>query len=209
MSELTHPISSRTEVREPEPLSVRLAEGDETAFAEAFALYKDLIFGLARSVLVDKSEAMDLTQEVFLTLHRKIHLFRGESTLKTWLYRVTLNQASNRNRWWRRRLRHRTISLDLEASEVGVAALNPVSEEPLQDRKLLSREAYRVLQEGLGSLPARQRTAVILRDMHGLSYEEIAETVGARVGTVKSRIARGRERLREVLIPYWNGEHKK
>ena len=203
MAQLTHTIHPRAGFEEAEGLVLRLKEKDEAAFEEVFQLYKDLIFNLSFSMLADKSEAMDITQEVFLTLFRKIHRFRGECSLKTWLYRVALNQVSNRNRWWRRRFRHRTISLDLNPTLEQPKSVDLISDGPGPDRQLLSREVRKALREGLDQLPFEQRAAVTLRDMHGLRYQEIADVLGANMGTVKSRIARGRERLREFLKPYW------
>ncbi len=99
MAELTSPIGSPIRFEQAESLLVvRLKEGNEQAFAEVFHLYKNLVYNVALKLLADKTEAMDITQEVFLTLYRTIHRFRGDSTLKTWLYRVTLNQAASRNR---------------------------------------------------------------------------------------------------------------
>ncbi len=204
MGELTHSIHSRARLEEGENLVLRLKEKDEAAFAEAFQLYKDLIFNLSFNMLADKSEAMDITQEVFLTLYRKIHRSRGECSLKTWLYRVALNQVSNRNRWWRRRFRHRTISLSLNGTSDEKKAVDLISDRPHPDRELLSQEVRKALREGMDQLLFEQRAAVTLRDMHGLSYQEISDTLGVHVGTVKSRIARGRNRLRELLKPYWD-----
>ncbi len=203
MAELTHSIHPRAGFEEAEGLVLRLQEKDEAAFEEVFQLYKDLIFNLSFSMLADKSEAMDITQEVFLTLYRKIHRFRGECSLKTWLYRVALNQVANRNRWWRRRYRHRTISLDLNPRLEQQKCVDLISDGPGPERQLLSREVRKALREGLDQLPFEQRAAVTLRDMHGLGYQEIAEVLGANMGTIKSRIARGRGRLREFLKPYW------
>ena len=188
---------------EEESLVLRLKEKDETAFAEAFQLYKDLIFNLCFNMLADKSEALDITQEVFLTLYRKVHRFRGKCSLKTWLYRVALNQVSNRNRWWRRRFRHRTISLSLNGTSDEKKTVDLVSDRPQPDRLLLSLEVRKALREGMDQLPFEQRATVTLRDMHGSSYQEISDVLGVQVGTVKSRIARGRSRLRELLKPYW------
>ena len=206
MGELTGSLGSRIGFQEAEDLIVRLRGHDEQAFSEVFYLYRDLVYTLSVKLLSDKTEALDVTQEVFLTLFRKIHTFRGECSLKTWLYRVTLNQAANRNRWWKRRFRHRTESLSLGLKEEGVAPVpDPVSDQPWPDRSLYSAEIQKALQDGLAELPFDQRTAVILRDVQGLSYEEVAEIVGAEIGTVKSRIARGRERLKERLKPYREG----
>ncbi|MEE8349031.1 MAG: sigma-70 family RNA polymerase sigma factor [Acidobacteriota bacterium] len=205
MAEFTHSLTSRVGFQDTEDLVIRLKAGDEIAFQEAFHLYKDLVYNLAFTLLTDKSEALDVTQEVFLTLHRKVNQFRGESTLKTWLYRVALNQAANRNRWWYRRRRSRTISLSLTTPENGEKELELISDGVPPDRQMLSSEVAQALRDGLDQLNFEQRAAVTLRDVHGLSYEEIAGAQGVHVGTVKSRIARGRTRLREHLRPYWEG----
>ncbi len=180
----------------------RLKEGDEQAFSEVFHLYKDLVYTLSCRLLSDKGEAMDVTQEVFLTLYRKIDKFRGECSLKTWLYRVTLNQAANRNRWWKRRFRERTLSLSLEPGG-NETPLELPADSPSPHRLVLSEELRQAIQEGLSRLPFDQRAVVALRDVEGLSYEEIAGVTGVQVGTVKSRLARGRERLRELLSAYY------
>jgi RNA polymerase sigma-70 factor, ECF subfamily len=205
MGELTGSIGSRIGFQEAEDLIVRLKECDEQAFSEVFHLYRDLVYTLSVKLLADKTEAMDVTQEVFVTLFRKINGFRGECSLKTWLYRVTLNQAANRNRWWKRRFRHRTESLSLGLKDEDHSVPEPAGNEPWPDRVVYSGEIQRALQEALEELPFDQRVAVVLRDVEGLSYEDVAEIVDAEIGTVKSRIARGRERLKDRLKPYREG----
>ena len=208
MTQLTTSIQSDMRVSPGETLVMRLKERDETAFKEAFELYKDMVYSLAVKLLRDKSEAYDVTQDVFLTLYRQILRFRGESSLKTWLYRVTLNQAANRNRWWRRRFRSRFETVSITTGLDDQASMEPVSLEPSLDRQLLSKEARRAIEDALAALPFDQRAAVILRDVQHLTYEEIAETIGVSMGTVKSRISRGRERLRRVLQRYNPGGQK-
>ncbi len=204
MGELTTSIGTDVGFGPSEPLVARLKEGDEQAFAEVFHLYKDLVYTLSCRLLSDKGEAMDVTQEVFLTLYRKIDKFRGECSLKTWLYRVTLNQAANRNRWWKRRFRERTLSLSLEPGG-NETPLELPANSPSPHRLVLSEELRRAIHKGLSQLPFEQRAVVALRDVEGLSYEEIAGVTGVQVGTVKSRLARGRERLRELLGAYQPG----
>jgi len=191
-----------------ETLLLRLKARDEAAFEEVFELHKDMVYALASRLLTDKSEAYDVTQDVFLVLYRQIQRFRGECTLKTWLYRVTLNQAANRNRWWRRRFRERSRPLSITGSFEDQPSVEPVSPGPSLDRQLLSLEAREAIAKGLARLPFDQKAAVILRDVQHLSYEEIARTAGVSVGTVKSRIARGREKLRRVLQCYQPGGQK-
>lgn len=202
MTELTRRISSSEALTESDQLVLRLKEGDERAFAEAFQLYRDFVYRLAVKLLNDKAEALDVTQEVFVTLFRKVGAFRGDSQLKTWLYRVAINQATNRNRWWRRRFRHRTICLDLSAHSRRSLLQ---SRTPSPAAECYSRELREAMQRSLQELPFDQRVAVVLCDVDGLSYEEIAELTGTKVGTVKSRIARGREKLRTLLHPCWKG----
>jgi RNA polymerase sigma-70 factor (ECF subfamily) len=184
----------------------RLRAGDESAFSEVFHLYRDMVYTLAVKLLADKAESLDVTQEVFLTLFRKIKSFRGDCSLKTWLYRVAVNQAANRNRWWKRRQNHRVISLDLPHSSADQPPPSPRSPAPSAARNYLSGEMRRALTQELKQLPFDQRVAVVLRDVEGLTYEEIAEVTGATLGTVKSRIGRGRDRLREALVDFQGGE---
>ena len=208
MAQLTTLIHSEIAMSHGETLVSRLKARDEAAFEEVFELYKDMVYSLATKLLTDKSEAYDVTQDVFLVLYRQIKRFRGECSLKTWLYRVTLNQAANRNRWWRRRFCGRPTTLSITGSFDDQASLEPASQEPSLDRQLLSIEAREAIEEGLARLPFDQRAAVILRDVQHLSYEDIAQTVGVSAGTVKSRIARGREKLRRVLQRYQPGGRK-
>ena len=208
MSHVTTSIQHDMRLRDPEALVVRLKEQDASAFQEVFELYQDMVYSLAFKLLSDKSEAYDVSQDVFTTLFKQIGRFRGECSLKTWLYRVTLNQAANRNRWWRRRFRGRHQHLSITGAFEQDSALEPASQEPSLDRQVLSIEARSAIEKALSALPFDQRAALILRDVHGQTYDEIAESTGVRVGTVKSRISRGREKLRLVLRRYQPGGAK-
>jgi len=178
----------------------RLQRGDRAAFEELIETYQSVVYGLAYRLLGDAEEARDVAQETFLKAYRHIGSFRGDCGLKTWLYRMTVNQASNQRRWWRRRHRRDTVSLDAPKGEStntvgdGIAAGGRSPEQVA-----LAAERHRLLLEALEALKLDYRTAVVLRDIEELSYEEIAQTVGVPVGTVKSRIARGREELRRRL----------
>lgn len=206
MAEMTSSISSRLELTQVESMVDRLKAGDEAAFEEVFSIYKDMVYGLAYRLLADKGEAMDVTQEVFLTLHRKIGKFRGECSLKTWLYRVAFNQAANRNRWWKRRRKDRTRSLSITYGPDDEHRIDPDDVRPKPDHQLYSQEVQQALQKCLARLPFDQRAALVLRDVQGLTYEEIADLTGAQLGTIKSRIARGRSRMRRMLRPYCEGK---
>jgi RNA polymerase sigma-70 factor (ECF subfamily) len=174
----------------------RCAAGDEAAFAQLVTEHQRMVVQLAVNLLGDRDEALDLSQEVFLKVFRTIHRFRCQSTLKTWIYRIAVNQARNRHRFWRRRRRADQISLDTYIAAHG-EFLSGVNAGP--DRVLAQKELAERLQSALDQLPFEQRTAVVLREIDGLSYDEIAYSLGLAVGTVKSRLTRARQALRREL----------
>lgn len=190
---------------ETDHLLERLKLGDETAFAELFQLYKDMVYTLAHKLLVDKTEAMDVTQEVFINLFRRVDGFRGECSLKTWVYRIALNQAANRNRWWKRRSRDHALSLSLDQCTNDNVSFDISSRKPSPARQMLDSEIREEFRRALNELSFDQRVAVVLRDVEGLSCEEISEITGVQTGTVKSRIARGREHLRCLMKDFQGG----
>lgn len=175
----------------------RCAAHDEDACAELVNEHQRMVYQLSLNLLGDHNEALDLSQEVFLRVFRTIHSFRGASQLRTWIYRIVVNQARNRQRWWRRRHRAQQVSLDEHIRDHGDFPENGNDGSP--DRALgqkLLAERIRVALEGL---PFDQRSALVLREIDGLSYEEIGYSLGIAVGTVKSRLARAREALRAQL----------
>jgi len=167
-------------------------------FEELFDRYNSMVFGLVFQILGDREEALDVSQEVFLTIYRKLDSFRGESSLKTWIYCIAVHRASNRFRWWNRLRRRGTVSLeellDKGAEPDFCASANAGFQSP--EDALLIEEERAEIQRLLLNLPLEQRIALVLRDIEGLSYEEIAESMKISLGTVKSRIARGREMLK-------------
>lgn len=178
----------------------RLKRGDRVAYEELIGTYQSMVYSLALRLLGDAEEARDVAQEAFLKAYRHIGTFRGDSGLKTWLYRLTVNQASNHRRWWRRRRRQETVSLDASHGEMSATLGDQIASDGRSPEQVaLGRERQRLLLAALESLKHDYRVAVVLRDIEELSYEEIAETVGVPVGTVKSRIARGRDELRKRL----------
>jgi RNA polymerase sigma-70 factor (ECF subfamily) len=174
----------------------RCAVGDEEAFAEVVADHQRMVVQLAVNLLGDRDEALDLSQEVFLRVFRTIHRFRGQSSLRTWIYRIAVNQARNRHRFWSRRHRADQVSLDAHLAAYG--DFLPAGD-ATPDRMLAQKELAVRLQHALDSLPFEQRTAIVLREIDGLSYEEIAYSLGVAVGTVKSRLTRARQTLRLEL----------
>lgn len=179
----------------------RLRQGETAAFERLVAEHSGDVYALLYRLTADPEEARDLTQETFLRAFQSISRFRGDANLKTWMYRIAVNQARNRWRWWRRRKRDVTVSLDatddcheqpLAATLRDDAAVDP-------EQETLAREREGQLREALLGLRRSYREAVILRDVEGFSYEEIADTLQISIGTVKSRISRGRLELRRKL----------
>lgn len=175
----------------------RCAAGDESACAELVATHQRMVYGLAYNLLGDHDEALDLSQEVFLRVFKTLSSFRGQSALKTWIYRIVINQVRNRQRWWRRRQRGNQVSLDDHITKVGELE---ATREVLPDRQLASKETAALIWQAMEKLPFDQRTALILREIEGLRYEEIAFSLGVAVGTVKSRLTRARQALRAELL---------
>lgn len=174
----------------------RCASGDETAFAEVVAEHQRMVVQLAMNLLGDRDEALDLSQDVFIRVFRTIGQFRGQSQLRTWIYRIAVNQARNRHRFWRRRRRSDQVSLDAHVEAHGDFICGS---EVGPDRILQQKELAARLQDALDALPFDQRTAIVLREVDGLSYDEIAFSLGVAVGTVKSRLTRARQTLRAGL----------
>src|SRR5687767_15373083 len=156
-----------------------------------------MVYALGLHLLGDRDEALDLSQEVFLRVFRTLASFRGQSALRTWIYRIVVNQARNRQRWWRRRHRAEQVSLDAHLRQCG--ELESKSN-VLPDRLASSKETATRIWQALDRLPFDQRTALILREIDGLRYEEIAFSLGVAVGTVKSRLTRARQALRAELL---------
>jgi len=174
----------------------RCAAGDESAFAELVAEHQRMVVQLAMNLLGDRDEALDLSQDVFIRVFRTIAQFRGQSALRTWIYRIAVNQARNRHRFWRRRRRSDQVSLDAHVEAHGDFQCGAESG---PDRILAQKELAARLKDALEALPFDQRTAIVLREVDGLSYDEIAFSLGVAVGTVKSRLTRARQTLRAGL----------
>lgn len=179
----------------------KLKAGDSAAFDTLVVRHSADIYALLFRLTENPEEAADLTQETFLRALKAIKNFRGEADLKTWLFRIAVNESRNCFRWWTRRRREKTVSLDAPLmSETETTLSDTISsgaENPEQE--ILRRERASALREALQSLPEIFREAVVCCDIEGLSYEQIAATLSINVGTVKSRIARGREELRRRL----------
>jgi RNA polymerase sigma-70 factor, ECF subfamily len=179
----------------------RLRAGDAAAFDFLVSERSPDIYALLYRLTEDPEEARDLTQETFLQAFRAVGHFRGDADLRTWLYRIAVNQARNRWRWWRRRRRNVTVSLDAtdDVHEQPLAAQLADERSISPEEATLARERERMLTQALRTLSRVYREVVVLRDVEGLSYEEVAATLEISVGTVKSRLSRGRAELRRRL----------
>ena len=176
-----------------------LQAGSETAFDWLVTHYHAPVYNLILGMLGDTSDAADGTQEVFLKAFRGIRKFRQGSSLKTWLYRIAIREALNQKRWFKRHLQ-KNVSIDAEPEEGRTRfEIADLSGTPFE--QLASHEIRDAVRGALRQVPEAFRSAVILRDLEGLSYEEVAEVLECSVGTVKSRILRGRRALREILEP--------
>jgi len=174
-------------------LARRHSRGDPRAFDEVYAGYAAMVYNLALRLSGDGDEAADLTQEVFLRVYRHLGSFSGRAALKTWIFRVAVNHCRERLS----RFRPLTVPLGEEADGPGTARVADPRRGP--EEQAVAADLGRQVAQGLARLPAPFREAVVLRDLQGLSYQEIAAVLGVRVGTVRSRIARGREQLRALL----------
>lgn len=192
------PALSWPDIADREAVLVRrCAEGDEDACSAVVAEHQRMVFLLALHLLGDVEDARDLSQDVFLQVFRTIGRFRGQSALRTWIYRIAVNQARNRHRWWRRRRRGDQISIEDHVRLHGDLPETDGSADP--DRVLNRQAVADRVWRALDDLPFEQRTAIILREIDGLSYDEIAFSLGVAIGTVKSRLTRARDALRGQL----------
>ena len=184
-------------------LVAELRAGSEEAFAWLIAHYHQPIFSLLARTVRNSADAADLTQEVFVKVFRGIHGFHGESSLRTWIYRIALREASNQRRWWMRHQQHEIpIEQEMGEGESGRPVLlkdmlvDP-SESPYD--AALHEENRAHVEQALRQVPEPFRSTLILRDIEGFSYEEVAAMQGVNLGTVKSRLVRGRASLRALL----------
>ncbi|TMC20110.1 MAG: sigma-70 family RNA polymerase sigma factor [Chloroflexi bacterium] len=190
-------------VRDDEELLIaRSQRGDVSAFNQLVLCHQQAVFGTIFRMLGDPELAADLTQDAFISAFRAINTFRGGASFRSWLLRIGSNLACDH---WRRTQRHPAESLDALRDEDEPSASSLLSSlaisgpEGNPEETLLTHELQDLIQRGLQLLPLDQRVAVVLCDMEGLSYDEIATTTETTLGTVRSRIARGRAKLRLYL----------
>jgi RNA polymerase sigma-70 factor, ECF subfamily len=203
LSELASAIGIRA--HEESAIVAELKAGSEAAYAWLIGEFQQPVYGLVYRIVNDPADAADTTQDVFLKVFRGMKHFHGESSLKTWIYRIALHEAANRRRWW---FRHKAKETSIEPAETDTQAASEAMQIALTDPanspfdSVAHREVQVRVDEELRNLPEPYRTTLILRDLEEMSYEEIAEVLEISLGTVKSRLTRGREALRQRLAPY-------
>ncbi|MEM6456943.1 MAG: sigma-70 family RNA polymerase sigma factor [Acidobacteriota bacterium] len=180
-------------------LVLRHRYGDAEAFDEIYARYAGLVYNLALRLSGRPAQAEDLAQEVFLRIHRHLARFQGRASLRTWIYRVTVNHC--RSKLGRKRLFTRSIDAFYDEGDDGEEprALQIADPSRGPEEHALAHDAARQVARALRQVKPVFREAVVLRDLEELRYEEIAEVLQIRIGTVRSRIARGRDQLRRIL----------
>ncbi len=186
-------------------LVAELQSGSEDAFASLIAQYHQPLYSLIVRSVQDPADAADITQEVFIKVFRNIRGFHGDSSLRTWLYRIALHEASNQRRWWSRHKRQE-LTIDSTVAEPDDDGDMPCLSATLADHRnspfdhVAQNQIRERVESALQQLPEAYRTVVILREIEGFAYEEIAEILDVNLGTVKSRLTRGRVALRTVLL---------
>jgi RNA polymerase sigma-70 factor (ECF subfamily) len=185
-------------------LIAELQAGSEEAFEWLITRFHQPIYSLLARAVQDRDVAADLTQEVFVKVFRGVGSFHGESSLRTWIYRIALREASNQRRWW---TRHKQQEIPIEQEMVEAEAGRPVLlKEMLPDpaespyEMALHEENRARVEAALSKVPEPFRSTLILRDIEGFVYEEVAEMQGVNLGTVKSRLVRGRAALKAILM---------
>ena len=191
-------------------LIAELQAGSEEAFAWLIAHFHQPIYSLLARTVYDRADAADLTQEVFVKVFRGVGRFHGESSLRTWIYRIALHEASNQRRWW---MRHKQQEIPIEQEMADRSSGAPIKlKEMLIDPAespydlALHAETRSRVDAALSQVPEPFRTTLILRDIEGFVYEEVAEIQGVNIGTVKSRLVRGRACLKAILTHSRPGE---
>lgn len=170
----------------------RHRQGDAKAFGDLYQQFEAMVYNLALRMSGNPADAEDIAQETFVRAYRHLNKFKGKSSLKTWVFRIALNCSNTRLKRRGRRLAHRIEDGESELEQAVDAGRSP-------EERALAADLSAAVRQGLDHLPVHYREAVLLRDFEELDYAEIAEVLGVRIGTVRSRIARGREQLRKRL----------
>ncbi len=195
---------SKTAMNDDRALVERFKQGDEAAFEILVGKYSGRAYQIAYGVLGSREDAEEVAQDVFIRIHRALPRFRGEAEFTTWMYRITMNLAKNKYRWNKIRGSKVNISIDapLEGSGDGSGEERKIDlpdGRMAPDAKSVFTELEQNVRDELDNLPDIYREALVMRNVEEMSYEDIASTLDCKLGTIKSRIARGREELRKRL----------
>ncbi len=192
-----------SEAKVDQLLVERVQKGDKAAFDLLILKYQHRIVSLIGRYVNDPSESLDVAQEAFIKAYRAIDNFRGDSAFYTWLYRIAINTAKN----WLVARNRRPPASDIDAVDAEQYDMDSrLKDRSTPERELLREEIEKTVHDTIGALPEDLRTAIILREMEGMSYEEIATTMDCPIGTVRSRIFRAREAIDEKLKPLIDGQ---
>ncbi len=182
---------------EEDALVTALSQGSEDAFEILIQRYQQPVYSLVCRLMSDPGDAPDIVQEVFLKVFRNVGAFRGNSSLKTWIYRIAVNEAYNHRRWFCRHQRQEVALGSEEGTPSHAGGMRDPGRSPFE--QAADHETRALVEQALEKLNPKFRAAVVLRDIEDLSYEDIATVLDVSLGTVKSRIMRGREALRKIL----------
>ena len=179
----------------------RFKKGDQSAFDEIISRYWNRIFNRVYQFLKDRQDAEEVTQDTFVKAHKGLEGFRGDAAFSTWLFQIAINLAHNKYWYWWRRKKHLSLSLEHELGSEGECTLEDILPSPDRDPHeiAITGEFIERVRTGMKYLNVKHREILVLRNVHELSYEEIADKLNISIGTVKSRIARARESLREKV----------
>ena len=200
-----YPVSNTSDIDmwDEKKLVLHLKQGDEEAFRLLIQQYREKLYNIAYGITLDREDSLDIVQDVFLKVHQNIRRFQGKSKLSTWLQRITVNQSLNWKRRWKRRFKwhHRPLETDdsRDYPELGTDEYYP-------EKLYQNKEFAKAFREKLRELPENARAVFVLKEIEGLSYEEIARTLKLKRGTVSSRLFYARQKLKESLEHYLDGD---
>jgi len=198
MERVTHPDAAAT--ASDRELVGRCRAGNESAFDDLVRRHQQRAFNVAYQLLRNREDATEVAQDAFVRIYRNVNGFRGECEFTTWLHQIVVNLARNKHRWWKRRGRHASVSLDRAmGTEDGDVPVQTAASEDAPDVQAVKAEFVELLSRRMNELPQKFREVLVLRNVEDLSYEQIAAVLHCSVGTVKSRLARAREQLRMAM----------
>ncbi len=178
----------------------KIKRGERDLFKELVDKYKDMVFNICFGFVKNKEDAEDITQDVFFTIYKNIKVFKFESKISTWIYRIAVNRSLNHIR--NRKLSRIFNKISLKEESEGKEAEIPAAQDSSADFKVITKEKKNIISKALNGLPSNQRVAFTLYNIEGFTYEEIAEIMGCSISSVESRIHRAKMNLQKKLVIY-------